>query len=176
MPPRYRLKRWAGRWQPGCEWPVADCRPSLPCAPSTSSSRVSRAEKSWSGIALTSQCCLTKSRLETAISGEARQCTLPSSTLSPSLLCSSIPGNMTMETVELHFRAFMMKLIALDGALSDIENVEGELVLHKQYLFVHPHLLRRRHLGPSSRHEGRRRAADGRQERQRACPSSASPG
>lgn len=36
----------------------------------------------------------------------------------------SIPGNMTMETIELHLRAFMMKLISLDGALSDIENVE----------------------------------------------------
>ncbi|UZJ52312.1 hypothetical protein CBS101457_001632 [Exobasidium rhododendri] len=36
----------------------------------------------------------------------------------------SIPGNMTMETIELHLRAFMMKLISLDGALDDIENVE----------------------------------------------------
>ena len=33
---------------------------------------------------------------------------------------------MTMETVELHLRSFMMKLISLDGALGDIENVEGE--------------------------------------------------
>jgi mitotic spindle assembly checkpoint protein MAD2B len=31
---------------------------------------------------------------------------------------------MTMETIELHLRAFMMKLISLDGALGDIENVE----------------------------------------------------
>jgi hypothetical protein len=38
----------------------------------------------------------------------------------------SIPGNMTMEIVELHLRSFMMKLISLDGALGDIENVEGE--------------------------------------------------
>jgi hypothetical protein len=31
-----------------------------------------------------------------------------------------------METIELHLRAFMMKLISLDGALGDIDNVEGE--------------------------------------------------
>lgn len=31
-----------------------------------------------------------------------------------------------METIELHLRSFMMKLISLDGALGDIEDVEGE--------------------------------------------------
>lgn len=36
----------------------------------------------------------------------------------------SIPGNMTMETMELQLRAFMMKLISLDGALYDFEDVE----------------------------------------------------
>lgn len=41
----------------------------------------------------------------------------------------SIPGNMTMETIELHLRAFMMKLISLDGALGDIGDVEGEMLI-----------------------------------------------
>lgn len=40
--------------------------------------------------------------------------------------CNSIPGNMTMQAIELQLRAFMMKLISLDGALYDIEQPEGE--------------------------------------------------
>lgn len=31
-----------------------------------------------------------------------------------------------METIELHLRAFMMKLISLDGALGDIDVAEGK--------------------------------------------------
>lgn len=42
----------------------------------------------------------------------------------------SIPGNMNLHSLELHLRAFMMKLISLDGALYDIEDPEGACSVH----------------------------------------------
>lgn len=66
-----------------------------------------------------------------------------------------------METIELHLRAFMMKLISLDGALGDIDVAEGEEEGKLQGILLPTDIhLSRYYLGRGTGYERWRRAAD----------------